>query len=639
MAFITNSEEKNLGKRIEELIEKSHELKFLSGFFYFSGIEELYKPLKKLEETGKLNKGFIKILVGLDVDEGINGLYEYARVSKVYNQNEVKKAFFESLKKAFSSQDTDKKEIYEQAQFFIKLLQEGKLLIRKTKKPNHAKLYIFKLEEIGAPALFITGSSNLTRAGLRSQNEFNVEIKDYGVEEAEKFFDKFWEDAVVFTPEDVKKLVKILKEDTFLKEVSPFQAWAYLLKIYLDLHSGANIEREYIKEILEKAGYKSYNYQVEAVLQAIKMCETHRGVLLADVVGLGKTIIACTLAKLLNKRGIVICPPHLMGDENKTFGWKKYLEDFKLNDWEVRSIGKLKEALEFVKKHKDIEIVIVDEAHRFRNENTERYHYLHEICRDKIVILLTATPFNNRPSDIFALLKLFTIPKKSTIILDENLENRFDYYEVLFKKLSYIKNYYNSKDTQKRKRALRYYKDIFEDSIIDISKVQKEARKLAREIRGILEPVVIRRNRLDLKYYGEELAISKVKDPVEWFFELTKEQSEFYDEVINTFAEIEEGGKFNGAIYFPIKYEKGILSDEQIEKLSKEENFMYVLQKNLYDFMRRLLVKRFESSFGAFRDSIKHFISIHENALKFVEKTHKFILNRKLMKEIVELDD
>jgi len=70
--------------------------------------------------------------------------------------------------------------------------------------------------------------------------------------------------------------------------------------------------------------------------------------LLADVVGLGKTVIACLTAKALGKRGLVICPPHLIGDENKESGWRKYLEDFKLYDWEVRSLGKLEEALKFV---------------------------------------------------------------------------------------------------------------------------------------------------------------------------------------------------------------------------------------------------------------------------------------------------
>ena len=642
MPLITNKEgDIKLKDRISELIEKSIELKFLVGYFYFSGIKELYEALKKLDDSKQLKPEFLKILVGMEVDEGINGLYEYARDTKKYNQNEVKEAFLRSLIKVFTSKDLDRKEIYEQSGFFIKLLKEGKLVIRKTKRPNHSKLYLFKLHEIAAPRLFITGSSNLTKAGLESQDEFNVEIKDYGFEYAEKYFDKFWQESVEFTGEDVKKIIEILNKKTFLREVSPFQAWVYLLKVYLDFHTETDKKKiDKVREYFKKAGYIPYDYQVEAVLQALKICEMHNGVLLADVVGMGKTVIACVIAKMLGKRGIVICPPHLIGDENKTFGWRKYIEDFKLGGWEVRSLGKLEETLEFVKEHEDIQIVIVDEAHRFRNEETQRYHYLHEICRGKIVILLTATPFNNRPSDIFSLLKLFTIPKKSTIVFDEDLKARFDEYENIFKKLSYIKNYHNSSDSQKKKRAEKFYRELFEEDSVDLSKVEREARNLARVIRGILEPVVIRRNRLDLKFYREKVNISEVGDPQEWFFELTKEQSEFYDEVIKTFLDIGEGGKFTGAIYFPMRYEKNLTEiEDNLEKSSKEESFMFLFQQNLYDFMRRLLVKRFESSFGAFIKSVERFLNIHEYAIKFIEKTNKFILNRKLMKEIIEEEE
>ncbi len=86
--------------------------------------------------------------------------------------------------------------------------------------------------------------------------------------------------------------------------------------------------------------------------------------LIADVVGLGKTIIACAVARQLRTRGIVICPPGLRGDNNRTEGWEKYIEEFELYDWEVRSSGALEEAHEFIKDKNDFEVVIIDEAHR-----------------------------------------------------------------------------------------------------------------------------------------------------------------------------------------------------------------------------------------------------------------------------------
>jgi len=647
-AFITNSPEKNLKKRLKTLITQSEELKFLVGFFYFSGFKELYETLKKLDEEGKLKEEHIKILVGLNVDKGNYGIYETAKKLKSFRIDRLKKDFFNSLKIAFTSEELDQKEVYEQIEFFLKLLQEKKLIIKKTREPNHAKLYLFKLtgniKEI-LPDLFITGSSNLTRAGLESQNEFNVEVKDYGFSETEEYFDNLWNKAIPLTEEDVQKIIKIFQKETFLREITPFTAYAYLLKIYLQLHTGKTPQWDLIQLLTEK-GYKPFDYQLSAVAQALANCEAHGGTILADVVGLGKTIIACLVGKALGKRGIVICPPHLVGDKDS--GWVKYLEDFKLWEWRVYSLGKLKNALDFVKDKEEIEVVIVDEAHRFRNERTEQYHYLREICRGRTVILLSATPFNNRPSDLFALLKFFTIPKKSTIVLDEDLERRFQNYEIEFRKLAYIRNYWNSTDEKRRKRAKRYYTELFGEKVktltpAHIEKVKQRAKLLAKEIRAVLEPVVIRRNRLDLKFYKdkEKIELPEVKDPTECFFELTPEQLNFYDEVISAFAPLEDGGRFHGAIYFPIRYEKGLPPtwEEVKDKLSEEENFLYVYQRNLYDIMRRLLVKRFESSFGAFYESLRNFKNIHQTALEFIKKTGKFILDRKLMEKLITADE
>jgi superfamily II DNA or RNA helicase/HKD family nuclease len=645
--FITNQEEKEFSKRLKEIIEHSQELKFLVGFFYFSGLDTLYETLRKMDEEGKLKEGFMKVLVGLYVDRGVYGIYEGANKIKEIENTKIKKEFLDAIEKAFTSEELDRKEVYEQVEFFIKLLKEGKLVIRKTKEPNHAKLYIFKMAENEKSllhGLFITGSSNLTKAGLSLQKEFNVEIKDYGLAEAENYFDEFWETAVELSPEDI---VKTFKEKTFIREVSPFEAYAYLLKTYLDLHQG-HYPIDELKRLMEKKGYKPYDYQLSAVSQAVANCFAHGGSIIADVVGLGKTVIACLTAKALGRRGIVICPPHLVGDETKSSGWKKYLEDFELFGWEVFSVGRLEDTLKFVRERPDIEVVIVDEAHRFRNERTQSYTYLREICRGKTVLLLSATPFNNKPSDIFALLKLFTIPKKSTIVYDQDLESRFSAYEAEFSKLAHIKKNYKSYDEKRRERALRYYKEIFSENkstLLEesIEKVRQKAKSLAREIKAVLEPVVIRRNRLDLKYFkdSENIEFSEVKDPKEVFFELTKEQSEFYDEVIKAFYSSEEGGRFKGAIYLPEFYEKGIpidqeVSQEEIGSASQEEQFLRLFQKNLYDLMRRHIVKRFESSFGAFYETLKNFKETYENVRRFIEDTDTFIYDRKKLEKLLE---
>ena len=155
-----------------------------------------------------------------------------------------------------------------------------------------------------------------------------------------------------------------------------------VLKTYLDSYEQKEVGQSLIK-ILEENGYKRYQYQLDAVKQALAVIEKNNGVIIADVVGLGKTIIALRCGKRIKKRGIVICPPGLVGDKNKNSGWMKYTEEFQLYDWEVRSLGDLENITDFVNKAKDIEVVIVDEAHRFRNQDTKDYEYLKNICRNK----------------------------------------------------------------------------------------------------------------------------------------------------------------------------------------------------------------------------------------------------------------
>lgn len=633
--FITNSDTKTLKNRLLQLISKSAELKFLVGFFYFSGIGELYEGLKNNKDKK------LKVLIGLNVDETIYGIIEHGIEDSKLSDDERASNFFQSLKKSLNNDYFDNQNFYEQCKFFIKMILEDRLIIRKTCEPNHAKLYIFKLEEseIVKRALFITGSSNLTRAGLSSQNEFNVEISDYGVEEAEEYFDKLWDRAVLITESDElkQKLIKIVQEETLIREITPFEAYIIVLKSYLDTFKGGQID-DSLENMLTKNGYKKFNYQFDAVSQAIAIINQYNGVMIADVVGLGKTIIACAVGYQLKKRGIVIAPPGLIGDTSKSAGWRKYLEDFKLSSfgWEAFSLGNLEAVSDFARRVKDIEIVIVDEAHRFRNEDTKDYELLKNICRGKKVILLTATPFNNKPHDIFALLKLFVVPKKSNISLSDNLEAKFAIYKSIFDKLSYIKKYHNSNDKKKYTKALKSHEEIFGDKNIDLTKVDKKAKELASEIRDVIEPVIIRRNRLDLKgnpkYRDEIKELSILENPKEWFYELTPEQSKFYDEVINSyFALPDRGGLFKGAIYQPFLYEKG-LDDEK-------QDFEYLQQFNLYDFMRRLLVKRFESSIGAFKQTILTMRDITENVLQFVQRTRQYILDRELFNKIYTKDE
>jgi len=634
-AFITNTQTQTLKKRLIELIEHSRELKFLVGFFYFSGWAEIYDCLKDRTDLE------IKVLVGLEVDKKLFSILEYAQSQDNLTGDEKADSFFESLSIALNSEELDVEDFYRQVNCFANLIEKDKLIIRKTAEPNHAKLYIFKIKEHLqgiANCKFITGSSNLTRAGIREQNEFNVEIGDYGTDKAEEYFDALWDTAVQITEEPKRRadLLDLIRNRSQAADVTPFEAYVKVLKTYIDLQKQKQI-KPHVQRLLEKKGYKSYAYQSDAVTQGLTIIENYNGVIIADVVGLGKSVIASMIAKNLGKRGLIICPPGLIGNRNPISGWTKYKNDFQLYDWEIRSSGDLEEALKYVNEYgEDIEAVIIDEAHRYRNQDTQSYELLSAICRKRAVMLLTATPFNNSPADIFSLLKLFIVPGKSRITLDENLEARFSFYEKIFRMLSFISKNHNSADSEKRAKSEGYYKQLFEEEPpIDLAKVRARSKELADQIRAVLEPIMIRRNRLDLKkdpvYSREITELSEVEEPQELFFELTKEQSLFYDDVINVY--FGDGNRFKGAIYQPFRYEKKIDED----KLSEPENRVFQQQRNLAEFMRRLLVKRFESSFGSFNQSISNFISVHEKVLEFIKKTNgKYVLERKIVEKAYE---
>ncbi len=93
------------------------------------------------------------------------------------------------------------------------------------------------------------------------------------------------------------------------------------------------------------------------------------------MVGLGKTFITALLLQQIHGRTLVVCPPVL-----KEY-WKDSLFDFGIRSFEVESLGKLEH---IIKKGLDrYDYVVVDEAHRFRNENTLSYANLLDICRGK----------------------------------------------------------------------------------------------------------------------------------------------------------------------------------------------------------------------------------------------------------------
>lgn len=661
--LITNIDKENsLLTRLDHLIAESEEMRVLVGFFYFWGISSLHGGLSK-------NKNFkLKILVGLQAEEQAGKIVEFAgQQSSETTDEERRSAFLTSLRSVMRGREVDTKKYYERVSLFIDLVKEGRIEIKKTRKPNHTKLYHYTLKQSLAQTLdrkycWITGSSNMTRPGLVEQNELNVQLLDFGGDETKQFFDALWETAVPLTddPETKKRIIELVGGDeSLLAEVTPFEAYALVLKNYLEhrdlLDKTPSIERV-LAEPTDEEGERKYrpmSFQVDAVNQALSILKEYNGVIIADVVGLGKSVVGSVLGRVHGKRGIVIAPPGLVGDQQTGTGWWGYLEDFGLHDWRAVSRGKMDEVLDLVNRQRDFELVVVDEAHYFRNQDSEDYHYLSQICRGKQVVLMTATPYSNRPSDMLALLKLFTPARQSLLTPDGNIEALFRGYQIQYSRIDHVLKHLEDPEQADRVethlRKLGITLEAIPANYTQIrNAVKKLCKSLAQDIRQVVEPVMIRRNRLDLKgdpdYSGEiGDSLATMHDPVEQFYELSPEQSRFYDLVISDY--FGENSEFTGAIYQPGAYvpDGGEADDEDGEDAGDNRRLANTQQRNMYKFIRRLLVRRFESSFGAFAKTLDNLIRVHRNVRRLAVPAPLgkglVVLDRNLMEKLLQLEN
>jgi HKD family nuclease len=633
--LITNDTPENaLLTRLENLITGSEEMRVLVGFFYFWGISALHRGLTQ-------NTDFrLRILVGLEAEDHAGKIVEFAADgSPDTTDDDRRKEFLKSLRSVMRSKEIDNQKYYERVSLFIDLVRSGQVEIRKTREPNHAKLYHLTLNQNLAKTLdrrycWITGSSNLTRPGLLEQKELNVQLLDFGGEESKTFFDALWETAVPLTddPETKAKIIELVNGDeSIITTVTPFEAYALVLKNYLE-HRDLVDKTDSILRIFAapkdedgNTKYRPLSFQVDAVNQALSILREYNGVIIADVVGLGKSVVGSVLGSANRKRGIVIAPPGLVGDYSTGTEWWGYLQDFSLNDWVVVSRGKLDEVLEMVNRQRDFEIVVVDEAHYFRNQDSEDYHYLSQICRGKQVVLLTATPYNNRPNDMLSLLKLFSPSRQSPLVPDGDLETVFRIYHIQDCNIDYVLKHLDDPVLSvKVIRGLTNLGIAIEPTPANYACIRNRVsvlrRELATEIREVIEPVMIRRNRLDLRgdpEYAEDLGdnLPIMHDPVEQFYELSLEQSAFYDRVISEY--FGEDSKFTGAIYQPCNYvaTPAPQSDDEGEEDAPPTTptLQNNQQRNMYKFIRRLLVRRFESSFGAFANTLNNLIRDHQS--------------------------
>ena len=582
--FITN-EQKFLSEVISNVLPSSDRISFLIGYFYFSGFQELYK---KLEDKN------IRILIGLEVDKDLNNkIIQYSFISENNpSRGKSRESFNKSLVKLFNDTDFfDSKEKQESFKLFLNKIENGTLEIRKTSVSNHSKLYIFENSQDFSqggefPGTVITGSSNLTLSGLKNQHEINVVFREPDVfSESKVLFEKLWGESIELVNSDNFEnfLNNVIEKTWYEKLPKPYLLYIRVLHEYLSRDREENVK---LPSDITSGQYLNLKYQTDAIKEGISALNKHDGIIVADVVGLGKSIIASTIAHNLAMKTIVISPRHL------TDQWNDYRFDFGFNA-KVYSNGKIEQALEENLDDED-KLIIIDEAHKYRNEMTQDYVNLHKLCLGNKVILLSATPFNNKPQDIFSMVKLFQIPQKSTIQTIDNLSIRF-------------------------KELVKEYKDISKsqkEGSEDEEAIKLRIRDLAEKIRDIIFPLVIRRSRLDLEAideYREDLErqnieFPEVNPPKLLEYDLG-ELSEKYTWTLEQIAPDDDESGFIGARYKPVAYLKDFEKYKQrFDREFGDYNLFKKSQRNIAKFMKVLLVRRFESSIYSFEKTLDSLI-------------------------------
>jgi superfamily II DNA/RNA helicase len=592
--FITNEGENNLRDRFRVLIKDTRFFDVLVGYFYTSGFYALHKSLEKTEK--------IRILIGINTNRQtyqlIQKSQEPVQSSFQFSHAEAKEEFSNSIASEMEHSE-DNSSVEKGVHKFIEWLQSSKLEIKAYPSENiHAKLYIMTFVEgdkdVGR---VITGSSNFTQAGLVDNLEFNVELKDKAdYDFALAKFNELWANAV-----DVKeKYLETIQNRTWLNNtITPYEL--YLKFLFEYFKEKINIDQDTIDKKYLPENFLDLEYQAEAVKDAKVKLEEYGGVFISDVVGLGKTYISAMLASQLDGRNLVIAPPALLDKENPG-SWPSVLSDFRVPA-DFESLGKLEHLTkQGTDKYKNI---FIDEAHRFRTETNVTYEKLAQICRGKRVILVTATPLNNSPKDILSQIKLFQKARKSTI---PNLTNLETFFNGLDKKLKGL-------DRQQ-----------------DYDEYIKGVRGNAKEIREkVLKYLMVRRTRSEIvKYFGNDmkkqgLKFPEVADPEPILYQLNENEDRVFNKTIELIAR-----DFKYARYVPMLYYKGDIS--QAEDLA---------QKNMRKFMRILLVKRLESSFHAFRNSLSRFIKSYEQFLNEFDKGYVYVSKKYTSKlfEFLENDD
>lgn len=596
------------------------------GFFRSSGYFKLRKELGDISE--------IKILVGINIDDifrkhnkALLMLSDEDKAKEIYNKD-----FKEDIINAEYAPEVENGILQ-----MCEDLVSGRLQMRIHATKNlHAKFYLClpQNHNENSDGWVIMGSSNISDSGLGikqpPQYELNVAMKDYDdVKYCSDEFWTLWNEAIPLTAEDIDKY----KKKTYLGyQPTPYELY---IKVLIDTF-GDQVEDDFSIQLPD--GVKDLKYQKDAVIQGYQMLMQHNGLFLADVVGLGKTMIATMIAKRFvesngkNTNILVIYPPALEDnwkDTFKLFGIYKKAQ-FITNG----SLSKILEGRDQYKDKEDFDLIIVDEAHGFRSDSSGKYDELQKICKSpcvnngllkslqKKVMLLSATPLNNRPDDLLNQLLLFQNSQSCTI---DGIPNLKGFFAPLIDK----------------------YKKLMRER--DKRDVTSEVDKIYEQIRNkVIDKVTVRRTRnnilndsdykADIKSQG--IIFPKILPPNELEYSMSRDTNDRFYETLKQLTDGESDTNPAGKGLYYARYRAVEFLKPEYRK--KYKNAAHIGQ-TLAGIYRVHMVKRLESSFYAFKKSLRTLLNITEDMIKMFEENKVIIAPDLKVKDLqaknMELDE
>ena len=610
MDILHASTEPDLLTRLKDMLSSADRADIAVGYFFMSGFEAVANELSRLNRTrilvGRTDRPTLEaVAAGLyqsrPIQAHLDSIRTIPRRQRQQAADEARTAISDSV--GAMPQTDESEAALNKLQGLVK---SGLLEVRTYPKEFlHAKAYLCWYEGHAEPGAAIVGSSNFTLAGFVGNTELNVRVTgDVEMETLREWFENLWDDSIDISDQ----VAQVLTDSWAIKRYPPYLIYLKALyELYGDeLDSGEPLP-------LEPARQEDLaNFQLDAVRRGLDMIRNHGGCYIADVVGLGKTFIGAELLRQLRQsyprdgNPLILCPAGLVPM------WEQFNRRYQLGA-EVLSHSRIAAPPSLVfnpetEEYEDDEggqhgviladvfphygPVLVDEAHAFRNDN-QRSRGLRDYLErgDHKVILLSATPQNLGPRDIYRQISLF---------MDETEHG------LPIEPLALEDYFASAARWQEYRKAVDGYAGLLAEYLKNGREGERppeptQPNTPPADVSEVLTPIFIRRRRKDIReIYGDTATIREepIAFPEPRLENLNYRLDHVYAKAGNFTDLLTTMGQHRGVRYNPTEYLKAQHRNKQ------EYSGLFRARGRIAGMIKALMVKRLESSIEAFRSTL-----------------------------------